>query len=61
MRVISRTNRSTSSNEMLANLNIMNVNQWTIFRIVIFIKKIVSGQAPEYLLNKIKYKYENEN
>lgn len=60
MRQILRVNRFAHVDEMLSVLNLLNVRQIIILRTLIFIYKIVSGQAPKYLTDKIHYKHETQ-
>lgn len=59
MRSILRENRYASIDTMLNTLEIMNVRQIIIYNTLIFIYKIVKGETPSYLTNKITYKRDN--
>ena len=60
MRVILRSNKTTTDDELLKRLNLLSVNQLINCRTLIFIRNLVKGNAPAYLKDKVKYKYENE-
>lgn len=59
MRAILNVSRLTSKRIMLEILEFMSVNQIIVYFMLIFLYKIISGVAPPYLQNKIKYKNEN--
>lgn len=61
MRNILGVNRFTSSDYLLDTLKLMSVQQIITFRTMIFIYKIIHGQAPKYLTDKIKMKNENHD
>ena len=61
MRLILSANQFTSSDTMLNVLDLMSVRQLIIFKTLIFIYKIIQGEAPEYLSNRIIYKYQTQN
>lgn len=59
MRNILKLNRYSDVTLMLAKLDFMNVKQIIQFYTLIFLNKIVRGNAPKYLIEKIKYRNEN--
>lgn len=61
LRQILRANNYTESQAMLSALNLMSVVQLINFRTLILIYKIVNGQAPSYLTQKIKFRSANQN
>ena len=61
LRQILRANNYTESQFMLRELNLMSVVQLINFRTLILIYKIVNGQAPSYLTDRIVYKNANHN
>lgn len=60
MKNILRTKRKTKTNEMLEKLKLMSVNETITYNTLTFVYKIVKGQAPQYLTNKIVYNYQNQ-
>lgn len=61
LRQILRASNYTESQLMLRELNLMSVVQLIHFRTLILIYKIVNGQAPCYLTERITYKKANHN
>ena len=59
MKNISRVNSKTLSIELVDHLEIMSVSDLIVYNTMLFIHKIVLGKAPQYLTNKIKFKYES--
>ena len=58
MRQILNVNRSVSCNTLFEQQHFMTVKQLIIFKSMLFIFKIVNGQAPLYLTSKIKSRNE---
>lgn len=58
MRQILSANKTITVETLFENLNFMNVNQTIVFRTLLFIYKIVKGQAPSYLTDRIKCRNE---
>lgn len=61
MKNILRVSKYTSTNLLNETLQILSVRQMIIYRTMIFIFKIINGNAPIYLTNKIKYRNEIHN
>lgn len=60
LRSVLNVNRFTHSADMLENLKLMNVSQIIKFRTLILIFKIIKGETPQYLSEKISYRNENQ-
>lgn len=58
LRNVLEVDRYTSSEPMLNALSLLSVNQIIIFRTLIFIYKIISGETPMYLTSRIKFRHE---
>lgn len=61
MRAVMRVNKRTSIQLMLETLNWMSVKQTIFMRTFNFIRKMISGNSPEYLKSMISTNSENHN
>lgn len=61
MRQILNVNKSVNETTMLEYLGYMNAKQLILYRTVLFLYKIINGQAPTYLTDRIKYRHEIHN
>ena len=60
-RNILNVNKFTSPTEMRKLLECLSVKQIIIFRTLIFIQKIINGEVPTYLTEKIKFNRDNQS
>lgn len=58
LRNVLDVDRYTSSEPMLKSLNLLSVKQLILFRTIIFIRKMIDKETPEYLSDRIMYKSE---